>query len=266
MSKRDTGVSKFNTDQDITVLNVDESDLPTVISEQFTQLKNLQKKTNAALKKAKEAQESAESARSHSAGWFQKKAAIEALQDATYDLAESQVSAAEAQKISFEYQEKLGKITQYLFALGVTNMAANRTVVRELELKLKGASKNELSELARREIVSVISQLKAQEDIMNKQNELTKIVKKHDAELHNQELHLTENDTLISANTEHNKEQDEQIAQQAEKDEEHDRLISANIEHNKEQDEQIAHQAEKDEEHDRLISANIEHNKEQDEQ
>ena len=70
--------------------------------------------------------------------------------------------------MSFEYQKKLGEITKYLFGLGVTNIAMNRSVVRELELKLQGASAEELDEFARRELLGVVKQLKAQEDIMKK--------------------------------------------------------------------------------------------------
>ena len=68
---------------------------------------------------------------------------------------------------------------RYLFGLGVSNLAANRTVVRELELKLKNASKEELSELARQEITNVILQLRAQEDMQNRLNGHDKLLQEH---------------------------------------------------------------------------------------
>ena len=47
-----------------------------------------------------------------------------------------------------------------------------QSVVRELEAKLSGASEEELSEFARAEVISVIRQLKALEDIMYKLEKL----------------------------------------------------------------------------------------------
>lgn len=55
--------------------------------------------------------------------------------------------------------------------------------MRELELKLKGASEEELDELARREIISVVKQLKAQEDIMKKQSDLSDKVRIHESRI-----------------------------------------------------------------------------------
>lgn len=168
---------------DLHISKVKESEIPAIIASQFHEIINLQKNVDRAMQKAEKAKESADRAYCESTGMFQRKAAIESLQSATRDLAESQISASEAQKISFEYQAKLGKITQYLFGLGVSNLASNRSVVRELELKLKDASEEELSELVREEIINVIKQLKSQEDIINKQAELTQRTKQHEKKI-----------------------------------------------------------------------------------
>lgn len=95
----------------------------------------------------------------------------------------AQICSAEAQEVSFTYQQKLAEMTKFLFALGVSNIAMNRSIVRELELKLKGASEEELDELARREIISVVKQLKAQEDIMKKQSDLSDKVRIHESRI-----------------------------------------------------------------------------------
>ena len=105
-------------------------------------------------------------------GLFQKEEAIEALQSATVQISEAKTASAEASNVSFEYQKKLGEMTRFLFGLGVSNIAMNRSVIRELELRLKGASVEELDALAQQELLGVIKQLKAQEDIMKKQSEL----------------------------------------------------------------------------------------------
>jgi|LSQX01.2.fsa_nt_gb hypothetical protein len=160
--------------------NIEESQVPSRINEEFLYLKVLKDKIITATEKAEIAQFSAEKAKKEAVGVFRKKEAIESLQEATVHLAEAQIAAVEAQELSFEYQKKLGEITKYLFGLGVSNLAMNRSVVRELEMRLKGASEEELDELARQEILGVVRQLKAQEDIMKKQIELSERIKDHD--------------------------------------------------------------------------------------
>lgn len=196
----------------ISVQNINESQVPTLIQDQFGQLKVLKQNVELATKKAESAQESAKTAKSKSAGMFHKKEAIEALQDAAIDLADAQISQAEAQELSFEYQQKLGEITKYLFGLGVTNIAVNRSVVRELEMRLRGASEEELDELARQEIIGVVKQLKAQEDIMKKQSELTDRVKQHESKLVWQEEKQIELERIFKEKAEHEKKQDEELS------------------------------------------------------
>ncbi len=246
------------------IVNVREEEIPAIITSQFKEIARLQENVETAMKKAEEAKESADRAYSHSAGFGHKRDAIEALQSATVDLAESQISAAEAQKVSFEYQEKLGKITQYLFGLGVANLASNRSVVRELELKLKGASKKELNDLARQEIVNVIKQLKAQEDIMNKQNELSQKIRQQEQRITQQEGMTEEYNKLLAENAQRDEEQERRLAEQAAKDAEHDRLLAENAQRDEEQDRLLAEQAAKDAEHDRLLAENAQKDEEQD--
>ena len=157
--------------------NVKQADLPVIIAKQYDKLKELEDNVERAYTLAQSASDSADNAYYKSAGFGHKKAAIESLQDAVKDLGSAQISAAEAQKISFEYQTKLAEITKYLFGLGASSIAMNRSVVRELELKLKGASAEEISDLAKQELVNVVTQLKAQEDIMLKQDKIMKEVK-----------------------------------------------------------------------------------------
>ena len=109
-----------------------------------------------------------------------------------------------AQKLQFDYQQKLADITKFLFRLGLTNIAMNRVVVEELEYKLRNASQEELDDLARAEIENLLKRLKMQQDIDQKQTELTKLLKEQ---------------------AETNDSQAEEIKEQANKDEEHDRRI-----------------------------------------
>jgi DNA-binding ferritin-like protein (Dps family) len=150
-------------------------------------LNELAKTVKKALDAAKKAEDAADKVQDRTVTfWGGRKEAIEELQTASVSIADSVASNAEAQKVSFEFQTKLAEITKYLFGLGVSNIASNRIVVRELELRLNGASKEELSELARQEMLMVIKQLKDQEDILIKQEELAKNVKGHENRLKSQ--------------------------------------------------------------------------------
>ena len=267
--------------------NVDVDKLPQIIHDQFKALDIAKHNVVKATDKANEAKKSAQKTKEKGAGLFQKKEAIESLQGVVDDLADAEVAAAEAQKVLFQYQQALTEMTKFLLALGVSNIAANRCIVRELELKLKGASQEQLDDLARQEIVGVIKQLKAQEDIMMKQNVLTDRVKGHDSrigvleyqsEINSQKIekqiaYESMQDERIKQNTKKGEElrkrddaQDAELKRQAEKDSEHDKRLEAGDKKDTEQDAEIKRQAEKDSEHDKRLDAGDQKDKSQDEE
>lgn len=186
----------------IRVENVDEKQVPELIQDQFNLMGDLRKEIERASNKAFNAKESVINEVTPSK--LSPKAAIENLQSATLDLANAQESAMNAQKLQFDYQQKLADITKFLFRLGLTNIAMNRVVVEELEYKLRNASQEELDDLARAEIENLLKRLKMQQDIDQKQTELTKLLKEQ---------------------AETNDSQAAEIKEQANKDEEHDRRI-----------------------------------------
>ncbi len=165
----------------------DDNRLPELIQAQIGKLNELDEGVKKALADAELAETSAKKAREQSAdrGFFtdKKKAAIEGLQQAGIALADAVTSGTKAQKLSFEMQKRLADVTKYLFTLGVSNIAANRTVVRELEMRLRSASEEELSELARTEVLSVIKQLKEQEDLLRKQDQMGRTLGGHDTKI-----------------------------------------------------------------------------------
>lgn len=243
----ESGLSGFN-----------EKDLPVMIQEQISKLKELDKSVKKAMKAADVAKDSANSARSKSAGFGKKKVAIEELQSAGIDLAEAVQSGAEAQKISFEFQTKIAEISKYLFGLGVSNITNNRFVVRELEMKLKGASKEELSELARQELISVVKQLKEQEDILRKQENFSKIIKIHDERLKVQFQKNQQIDEQLKIHAETSKRLEEQLKAQAELGRLHSEQLEAHAENDKVHDEQLKIQAETDKKLEEKLQAHAE--------
>lgn len=265
------------------ISDVDSSSVPFLIENQFTELRRIRDKVDEAVRKARLARETSEEAHGRNAGFGSQKDAIDSLQTAVYDLSDAQVAAAEAEKLSFEYQERLGACCRYLLWLGSCNVAVNRSTVRYLSEKLKGASDNELDDMARRELETVVRSLKQQEDLMEEQQALsesvrsqgttigilegisasqTRILEKqvqHDAEqdelLRSHSAKEQEHDEYIEKAQEKDRLQDTELARQAEKDREHDRRLDTGDEKDRLQDTEIARQAQKDEEHDRRLDS-----------
>lgn len=156
----------------IVVPNVTLDQLPKIISNTYSDISSIDEKIKSAINKAGEAKKLADDASKKNAGWSfwgdDKKEAIEALQKSNLSLANALSDNVEANNMLFDNQKKMAKGLSYLYSLGIMNIAANRTVVRELEMKLRHASQEELSDLARQEIMNVILQLRAQEDMQYK--------------------------------------------------------------------------------------------------
>ena len=159
----------------IKVENIDEKQVPELIQGQFMIMGDLKKERESASNRAFDAKEAVINEVSPRSLFT--KAAIESLQSATLDLANAQESAMRAQKLQFDYQQKLADVSKFLFRLGLTNIAMNRVVVEELEYKLRNAAEEELDDLARAEIENLLKQLKMQQDLDQKLSELAKLVK-----------------------------------------------------------------------------------------
>jgi hypothetical protein len=178
-------------------LAVKESDVPEIIGSQFNIMQEYKENLDIAKKKALDAQVQALGSKEKKTGVFKNKTAIESLQETTLSLADAQLIAAEAQEKSFEYQKKLAEITKYLFGLGVSNIAANRIVVKELEMRLKNASEDEIDSLAREEIKNLVRELKMQEDVMQKQSLLNERIHELDEKMNSYLSKNEEKDSYI---------------------------------------------------------------------
>lgn len=154
-------------------------DLPEVIASHVDGLKTLSVKVDDALKKAKDASEKVNTSEYSTTFRFfgDSQKNFETLNRGQSEIANATLAVSEGLQVAYENQEKLADISKYLFALGCSNIAANRSVVRQLELELTGASPGKLKDLAKSEIYGVIRQLKAQEDVLKKLEHLKESVK-----------------------------------------------------------------------------------------
>ena len=96
------------------------------------------------------------------------KAKAEKTQEVLDDIIDAIDNNANATKALFNAQTKLAEFSNKLYAIGLMGIASNRMVVRQIKLRLEHASEEELSELARQELESVLYELKLQQSIADK--------------------------------------------------------------------------------------------------
>ena len=126
--------------------------------------------------RAQKALSAADEASKKSARFGKNKKAIEALQTSGKENSLAIETNTQAIAKITMLQERIIEATKALFALGISNVAANRSVYRQLELKMKGASEQELSDFARNEVLAVMKQLNEQQDMMARHNKLSEKV------------------------------------------------------------------------------------------
>lgn len=112
------------------------------------------------------------------------KAKVEKTQEVLINVIDAIDNNALASKALFNAQTKLAEFSNELYAIGIMGIASNRMVVRQIKLRLEHASEEELSELARQELESVLYELKLQQSIAEKvdrvETNLNKVNEKHD--------------------------------------------------------------------------------------
>ena len=156
----------------------DEKEVSFLIYDQINALHDLAAKLNHSTEKAHNAVKQADEAKQKSAKLGHRKEAIESLQAAMADLAEAMQTSSDSQKCTFEYLQQMSNIIRYLFQLGLTDIAMNRSVIHQLEEMMTGASRQKIDDAVQQEINSVIIQLKARQDMMQKQSDLNVKMKK----------------------------------------------------------------------------------------
>jgi len=185
----------INNREDLAEFN--SADIPKIITKQVHQINVLERKISEVIQEATKAKEAAINA-NEKIGLSGRKKAIEQLQSSGREIASAIQVSAQAHQQSFEFQKELADISKFLIGLGVSNIAQNRIVVRELEMKMNGASKEQISDLAKQELLSVIRQLKAQEHIQERLERLSSTIKEHKVKLTRYETLYKQHDESLS--------------------------------------------------------------------
>ena len=176
--------------------------ITTTINNTITRLKYIQKKIEDCQHQIKATTEAAQAAYDKPADfWRSKKPAIVALQNACQEIAKSQSSSFELQKLMFEQQNYIAKIIGVLFRLTIKGIDQTRKVVNALRKGLDEASEDEISTEAREELETLCKQLSNQLDLMEKQENLREYVSELEAVIDD----FREELTLLKSNTDYNK-------------------------------------------------------------
>lgn len=224
--------------EDRAAVMIDVAQIPEYVEKSVSQLQILEDKIKASADAGRIAAREARDAEGKKATFslFESKekerAVIEALQTSGVAQARAIETFSEAQKLTFDYLSGVTKILRGLFVLGCTSLAKNRSVVRELEARLRGESESHINELARQELESLLMQLNEQRDILERQEQLGRTQRE-------QAEQISQNRSLIQDNRARNDDQDKELARQRDKDAEHDN--------------ELERQRNKDAEHDRLL-------------
>ncbi len=188
---------KKTENSDLKVAKIVEADVPLILHEKFQELNSIKQEIALIRRNAEETQNSAQKAKQEKAGLFNKQRVITNVQDVVASLADNQVETAEINNRILIYQQKQTETMKFLLGLGVSNLANNRAVIKFLKQKLDDGVGKDFSEIEEEEILSIIKQLKAQEDILERQNQISDKVKKHDREIVKQQDKDIEHDERI---------------------------------------------------------------------
>lgn len=174
-------------------IQVNLADLPNIISDKIKLMDELDRKVQNAQNAAKVAEEKAKELKGFKEKkflWIKWKSGdtkenIEGTQSAVSALAEAQKASADAQDLSFKFQKELTDTSEYLFYLGCYNIAANESMIANLNEQLNGGTVNGvlLSAKVKEQFKNVVKRLVEQKDVLYRQQKIEEKSRLQDGEL-----------------------------------------------------------------------------------
>ena len=150
------------------------------IDECGSDIKFVQKQLLIALDDAKDALKESKEVKQIKVGIFKgNKEAIEGLQSAVAKLAKSGETQVTALTVQLIYMQRLAIISKKILELGLMSTVATRTVISEIEQKLKDPD-SKLNDIERQEFNKLLFQLKRNEDISSRLDKQKEGIVRHD--------------------------------------------------------------------------------------
>ena len=168
---------------------------PSLIAQKVWLITELEKKVEKAKADAKKAKDNAESLKGFeekSTLWNKfkwksgkTKEILENTQTVTKDLAIATEQNAEALDLAIEFEKELASTAEFLFYLGCYNIATNEAMIADLNEQLNKDNVEieeksiKLSAKVKEQFINVVKRLQAQQDVLYRQEKLSKKSKKH---------------------------------------------------------------------------------------
>jgi hypothetical protein len=245
MSNEKDSIIPENSEADMT--EIDESVIPQIVTEKINKVAEIDFKITELERDADYAKKKAEDAKQQKVNFLGGgKDAIMSLQDSAVETNNVVFEIANVQKLTLELLQQQESNIKDILMLGVSNLANNRCVIKELENKLTGANEGELSEMRQQEIFDLIKELKAQQDFMEKQQRMSGTLKEHDESISTLEDNDIKLSKILESKNEIDERQDKDLKQQAEIDKRHDTELETRAEIDKRHDDALLKLAEAD--------------------
>ena len=167
-----------------------EEQLPLVLKKRFAELDTMKQHVLKLEKDNHQNLELAKEVNSDKPTFFHKWKTIKGLQDVVVSLSHNQVENTKITQEIISYQQKTYETMKYLFTLGLSNLAKNRAIVKYLKSLLKKEGESEFDEFEQKEIMQLLTQLKAQEDILIQVEDVKAKLKQQQVTISEQEKRL----------------------------------------------------------------------------
>lgn len=197
---------------------------PSLIAQKVSLIIDLEKKVEKAKADAKKAKDNAESLKGFeekSTFWNKfkwksgkTKEILENTQTVTKDLAIATEQNAEALDLAMKFEKELASTAEFLFYLGCYNIATNEAMIADLNEQLSKDNveiedkRIKLSAKVKEQFINVVKRLQAQQDVLYRQEKLSKKSKKHGAAIAKNINQINEHESQINEHESRLKEKD----------------------------------------------------------
>lgn len=139
------------------------------VTSSVRRLNNLEASLERAIARAERSRNSAQLAAQARTGFFHRCEAIESLQRAVNDMADSDMETMNLVQSVVRSMQAIAGISDAIISLGAANIAQNRVVVNQLNKLLQGNEAGDLDSATQDEILNIIRQLKEKQDLFERQ-------------------------------------------------------------------------------------------------
>lgn len=161
---------------------IDLAELPTIIDKQVEQIEALGKKINEALDAAEEAKNVADEAENIPIKIGHRKKALRKAIEVGQKSTDALSKTNDVVKLSIEYEEQLGKISQFLLAIAACSAVHTDRAIERINIAIQNrAANNPINDVAKKRLQQIIDQMTIQGDTIKKQEALEQEMKEKDA-------------------------------------------------------------------------------------